>query len=49
MEATDLSHVNPKALEASVSARIAANQAMKEKVGAAANAAMKAYKLAHPN
>jgi hypothetical protein len=49
MEATDLTHVSPKALEASIAARIAANQAMKEKVGAAANAAMQAYKLAHPN
>jgi hypothetical protein len=45
MEATDLTHVNPKALEAS----IAANQAMKEKVGTAANSAMQAYKLAHPH
>ena len=29
-------------------ARIAANQALKERVGAAANAAMQSYKLAHP-
>jgi hypothetical protein len=49
MEATDLTHVNPKALEASIAARIAANQAMKEKVGTAANSAMQAYKLAHPH
>jgi hypothetical protein len=49
MEATDLTHVNPKALEASITARILANQALKEKVGTAANSAMQAYKLAHPN
>jgi hypothetical protein len=49
LEATDLTHVSPKALEASIASRIAANQAMKEKVGAAANSAMQAYKLAHPN
>jgi hypothetical protein len=48
VEATDLTHISLKALEASIASRIAANQAMKEKVGAAANAAMQAYKLAHP-
>ena len=49
MEATDLTNTSPKAVEASIKARIAANQAMKEKVGTAANSAMQAYKLAHPN
>ncbi len=49
MEATDLTQISPKALEASIASRIAANQAMKEKVAAAANSAMQAYKLAHPN
>ena len=48
VEATDLSHTTLKAVEANANARIAANQALKERVGAAANAAMQSYKLAHP-
>ena len=48
VEATDLSHTSLKAVEANAGARIAANQALKEKVGQAANNAMQAYKLAHP-
>ncbi len=49
LQATDLTNISFKSLEASVKARVAANQAMKEKVGAAANAAVQANKLAHPN
>ena len=48
VEATDLSHTTLKAVEAAANNRIAANQALKERVGATANAAMQSYKLAHP-
>ncbi|MDB5735812.1 MAG: hypothetical protein JWN16_2449 [Alphaproteobacteria bacterium] len=49
MESTDLTNTSAKAVEASIKSRIAANQAMKEKVGTAANSAMQAYKMAHPH